>query len=139
VRELNEEPCPVADSVLGQLYRANPHGLAELIETISPDVRAMLAVYCYRRAHLASIGLAVAASCEEDDLTWHGGNLGTDLFKKCRAPEAVEMESFHSQRRKVSLSKGTIRQLAPLDDGEDRPQVRPAQGAFLKVVAQDLI
>jgi len=41
-----------------------------------PRTRAMLAVYCYRRAHLASIGLAIAASCDEDDLAEHGGNLG---------------------------------------------------------------
>lgn len=115
-RQLNEEPCPVSDSILGQLYRASPHGLAELIETVSPDVRAMLAVYCYRRAHLASIGLAIAASCDEDNLAWHGGNLGVDLFKKARTAETVT-ESFHSQRRKVSLSHGIIREMAPLEDG----------------------
>ncbi len=115
-RQLNEELCPVSDSVLGQLYRASPHGLVAIIETVSPEVRAMLAVYCYRRAHLASIGLAIAASCDEDDLAWHGGNLGGDLFTKSRAAETVT-ESFHSQRRKVSLSRGTIREMAPLDDG----------------------
>ena len=115
MRELNEEPCPVADSVLGQLYRASPHGLAELIDTVSPDVRAALAVYCYRRAHLASIGLAIAASCEEDDLAWAGGNLGSDLYVKARTADAAP-ETGHSQRRKVSLSSGTIRSLLPLDD-----------------------
>jgi hypothetical protein len=114
-RQLNEEPCPVADSVLGQLYRASPHGLVEIIETVPPEVRAMLAVYCYRRAHLASIGLAIAASCDEDDLAWHGGNLGVDLFTKSRTAETVT-ESLHTQRRKVSLSSGTIRHLAPLED-----------------------
>jgi hypothetical protein len=47
--QLNEETCPVPESVLGQLYRANPHGLDELIATVPPQTRAMLAVYCYRR------------------------------------------------------------------------------------------
>lgn len=115
MRELNEEPCPVADSVLGQLYRASPHGLAELIDTVSPEVRAALAVYCYRRAHLASIGLAIAASCEEDDLAFAGGNLGADLYVKARTADAAP-ESSYSQRRKVTLSSGTIRPLLPLDD-----------------------
>jgi hypothetical protein len=115
MRELNEEPCPVADSVLGQLYRASPHGLAELIDTVSPEVRAALAVYCYRRAHLASIGLAIAASCEENDLAWAGGNLGSDLYVKARTADTAP-ETGHSQRRKVSLSSGTIRSLLPLDD-----------------------
>jgi hypothetical protein len=105
--QLNEEACPVAESVLGQLYRSSPHGLAALIESVAPEARAMLAVYCYRRAHLASIGLAVAATCEEDDLTWHGGNLGADLFAKSRTAETVT-QSFHGQRQKISLSKGSL-------------------------------
>lgn len=130
---LNEEACPVAESVLGQLYRASPHGLAELIETVPAETRAMLAVYCYRRAHLVSVALAVAANCDEDDLNWHGGKLGADLFAKSRTAE-VAYESFHTQRRKISLSKGTIRQLSPLEDAPEAPHL-----ALMKVVAQDLI
>jgi hypothetical protein len=101
--------------MLGQLYRVSPHGLDALLENVPPRTRAMLAVYCYRRAHLASIGLAIAASCDEGDLAEHGGNLGADLYVKSRQPESVT-ESFHSQRRKISLSTGAIRQLPPLDD-----------------------
>jgi hypothetical protein len=73
---LEDEPCPVTDQMLGELYRASAHGLNELIATVSPTARALLAVYCYRRAHLASIGLAIAATCEKDDLTSLGGNAG---------------------------------------------------------------
>jgi hypothetical protein len=113
--QLNEETCPVPESVLGQLYRANPHGLDALIATVPPQTRAMLAVYCYRRAHLASVGLAIAASCDEDDLALHGGNLGADLFVKSRTAEAVA-ETYLSQRRKISLSSGPIRQLPPLEE-----------------------
>lgn len=113
--QLNEETCPVPESMLGQLYRVSPHGLAALIETVPPRTRAMLAVYCYRRAHLASIGLAIAANCEEEDLAEFGGNLGVDLFAKSRTAEAPT-ESFHSQRRKISLSTGPIRELPPLED-----------------------
>jgi hypothetical protein len=105
--QLNEEACPVPESVLGQLYRASPHGLSELIATVSPDVRALLAVYCYRRAHLASIGLAIAASCDEEDLSFHGGSLGLDIFAKSRAPQAVAQNS-RGQRQKISLSKGSL-------------------------------
>src|SRR6266550_5452705 len=72
---LEDEPCPVADQMLGEMYRASAHGLNELIATVSPTARALLAVYCYRRAHLASIGLAIAATCEKDDLTAFGGNV----------------------------------------------------------------
>lgn len=116
--QLNEETCPVPESILGQLYRASPHGLDALIETVPQQTRAMLAVYCYRRAHLASVGLAIAASCEEDDLAQYGGNLGADLFVKSRTADAVN-ETYLSQRRKVSLSSGPIRQLPPLVDEDD--------------------
>ena len=81
---LEDEPCPVPDEVLGEMYRANAHGLNELIATISPTVRVLLAVYCYRRAHLASIGLAIAATCDKDDLTDWGGNAGVVLFERSR-------------------------------------------------------
>src|ERR1039457_2472207 len=63
-------------------YRASAHGLNELIATVSPTARVLLAVYCYRRAHLASIGLAIAATCDKDDLADWGGNAGAVLFKR---------------------------------------------------------
>lgn len=113
--QLNEETCPVPESMLGELYRVSPHGLSGLIESVPANTRAMLAVYCFRRAHLASIGLAIAASCDEGDLAEHGGNLGSDLFIKSRQSHATR-ESFPSQRRKISLSTGPIRQLPPLED-----------------------
>ena len=57
-----EEDCPVPECVLGDLYRSKPEGLQALVSTITPSVQAMLAVYCYRRAHLHSIALAIASS-----------------------------------------------------------------------------
>jgi hypothetical protein len=41
---LEDEPCPVTDQMLGELYRASAHGLNELIATVSPTARALLAV-----------------------------------------------------------------------------------------------
>jgi hypothetical protein len=32
---LEEEACPVADQLLGEIYRASAHGLNELIATVS--------------------------------------------------------------------------------------------------------
>src|ERR1022692_1764160 len=87
---VEDEPCPVADQMLGEMYRASAHGLNELIATVSPTARVLLAVYCYRRAHLASIGLAIAATCEKDDLTSLGGNAGATLFERSReAPKSL--------------------------------------------------
>lgn len=115
---LNEETCPVPESLLGQLYRVTPQGLPALIDAVPANTRAMLAVYCYRRSHLAPLGVAIAASCEEDDLAEHGGNLGSDLFAKSRKGIKVA-EALPSQRKKITLSTGPIRQLPPLDDIDD--------------------
>ena len=69
---LEDEPCPLTDQMLGEMYRVSAHGLNELIATVSPTARVLLAVYCFRRAHLASIGLAITATCEKDELTSWG-------------------------------------------------------------------
>ena len=36
---LEDEPCPVPDEILGEMYRASAHGLNDLIATVSPTAR----------------------------------------------------------------------------------------------------
>jgi hypothetical protein len=116
-RMFEEEPCPVPDQILGEIYRASPQGLDELIASVAPDIRGMLAMYCYRRAHLASVGLAIAATCDEDDLTRTGGNAGAVLFARSReAPQAPRVDPHLSGRRKVTLASAPLREMAPIDD-----------------------
>src|SRR5688572_7998238 len=82
--DLDSDSCPVSDEMLGELYRASKNGLAELIGTVSPDLRAALAIYCYRRGHLKGIGLAVASTCNQHDLEFSGGKAGAALFAQSR-------------------------------------------------------
>ena len=115
-----DDPCPVTDQMLGEMYRAGAHGLNELIATVSPTARALLAVYCYRRAHLASIGLAIAATCEEDDLTSSGGNAGAMLFERSRkAPLPSLTDARASNRRKNALALEPLRPPIPVVSSED--------------------
>jgi hypothetical protein len=117
---LEDEPCPVADQMLGEMYRASTHGLNELIATVSPAARALLAVYCYRRAHLASIGLAIAATCEKDDLTSSGGSAGAALFERSReAPQSSLPDARANGRRKITLAAGSSRQSNPIVNEEN--------------------
>jgi hypothetical protein len=119
-RMFEDEACPVSDEVLGEMYRASSHGLNELIASVPPAVRGMLAMYCYRRAHLASIGLAIAATCDEDDLTRYGGNAGAVLFAKSReAPEAPRLAPNLVGRRRITLASGTLRNMTPIEDLTD--------------------
>ena len=107
---LEDEPCPVPDEMLGEIYRASAHGLNELIATVSPTARVLLAVYCYRRAHLASIGLAIAATCDKDDLADWGGNAGAVLFERSReAPQPSPYNAHATGRRKITLATGSLR------------------------------
>src|SRR6201988_3022259 len=76
--------CPVRDELLGELYRASEHGLPKLVESVSPEVRAMLARVCYRRSHLHTLALAIAASCSERDLIKLGGRVGSTLYALSR-------------------------------------------------------
>jgi hypothetical protein len=113
-----EEPCPVTDQLLGGLYAASPDGLPTLVETIPPMVRAMLAVYCCRRAHLASIGMAIASSCARDDLEQVAGKFGANLFDEARKTPEIAVAQVRG-RRAVSLSRGMLRQVAADDDLDD--------------------
>jgi hypothetical protein len=80
-----DEECPVPLSVLGQLYRSSPEGLTVLVRTVPPHARATLAFYCYRRAHLQGIGLAIAGTCTEAELVHELGRIGKDLFAQAQA------------------------------------------------------
>jgi hypothetical protein len=114
-----EEQCPVSDQTLGALYGASSEGLGEVIATVPPEARAVLAMYCYRRAHLASIGLAVAAMCDEADLTHSGGYPGSLLFAKSREASKAPQIPSPFGRRQITLASGLLRKVRPIDDEID--------------------
>ena len=112
-----DDVCPVPESIFGQLYRAHPRGLCELAESIPAQTRAMLALFCYRRAHLQPLSLAIASTCDEMDLVQAGGRVGTVLFDLSRQPDAtVTAQPPEPGRRKITLSKGPLWNPAPLED-----------------------
>jgi hypothetical protein len=116
-RDSDSDPCPVTDDMLGELYRANKNGLAELIATVSPDVRAALALYCYRRGHLKGIGLAIASTCEAYDLEVSGGTAGAALFARSReVTPATPIASQYMARQKITLASGSLRKSLPIDE-----------------------
>ena len=106
---LDNDSCPVGDELLGSLYRASEHGLAQLVETVSGDVRAMLALFCYRRAHLHSMSLAIAATCSERDLREQGGTVGSALYAMSREAPAEQAISASGGRRAIPLSTKPLR------------------------------
>jgi len=112
--------CPVRDELLGQMYRANENGLPQLVATVSPDARARLALFCYRRSHLYSLGLAIAATCSERELVHFGGRAGSTLYALSREPAARSAPSSSTGNRKpITLSTKPLSAIAPIEDELD--------------------
>jgi hypothetical protein len=117
----DSDTCPVRDELLGEMYRASEHGLPMLVDSVSPQVRAMLALFCYRRSHLHSLALSIAASCSERDLVNIGGRVGSTLYALSReapASRAAPSTSYGS-RKPITLSTKPLSTFAPLDDELD--------------------
>ena len=113
--------CPVRDELLGEMYRASEHGLATLVESVSPYVRAMLALFCYRRSHLHALALSVASSCSERDLVNIGGRVGSTLYALSREAPAnrAAPSTSHNGRKPITLSTKPLSTFVPIDDELD--------------------
>jgi hypothetical protein len=123
--------CPVGDELLGAMYRANANGLPELVESVSSDVRAMLALFCYRRSHLHSLALSIAASCTERELVNFGGRVGSTLYALSReapASRSVSVSSYNG-RKPITLSTKPLSTFAPIEDELDDEDVAEAATA----------
>ena len=113
--------CPVRDELLGEMYRANENGLPILVESVSSEVRAMLALFCYRRSHLHSLALSIAASCSERDLIQLGGRVGSALYTLSRQAPTTRSASSSSygNRKPITLSTKPLSTFSPVEDDID--------------------
>jgi hypothetical protein len=86
------------------------------VSSLSASERAKVAVFCYGRAHLNAIGLAIAATCDLDQLIAASSSAaaGHVLFVQSRdiAPEKPSV----SRRPVITLAAGVGRQFASLND-----------------------
>jgi hypothetical protein len=112
--------CPVRDELLGEMYRANENGLPKLVESVSSEVRAMLALFCYRRSHLHSLALSIAGSCSERELIQLGGRVGSTLYALSREPAAARSApSAYGHRKPITLSTKPLSTFSPIEDEAD--------------------
>jgi hypothetical protein len=123
--------CPVRDELLGEMYRANANGLAQLVESVSSDVRAMLALFCYRRSHLHSLALSIATSCSERELIEFGGRVGSTLYALSREAPAVRSggSSSYGGRKPITLSTKPLSTFSPVEDELDDEDMAQAATA----------
>ncbi len=112
----DDDSCPVDEDLLGRMYRANENGLPQLVETVSSDARALLALFCYRRAHMHSLALAIASSCTERELSRFGGRVGSALYAQSRETTATRPAASSGGRKPITLSTRPLSVIKPLDD-----------------------
>jgi hypothetical protein len=123
--EFADDVCPVRDELLGELCRANDLFVPGFVSTLAPDIRASLALFCYRRSHPHSMVLGIAASCDEDSLVWAGGSVGAFIFACSREAAPQKMLSPRADRRKITLATGILRMFANDDEmTSEAPQAR---------------
>ncbi|MEH2475090.1 hypothetical protein V1281_003734 [Nitrobacteraceae bacterium AZCC 2161] len=113
--------CPVQEDLLGAMYRANENGLPQLVESVSSDVRAMLALFCYRRSHLHALAISIAASCDERELIQLGGRVGSTLYALSHETSVSRpaASSSYSNRKAITLSTKPLSTFTPVDDDLD--------------------
>lgn len=110
------DDLPIPDELFADVVSPDQTHLFALIAKLSPAKRALLAMYCYRRSHLSEIGLAIAATCDEDDLSFTCGRAGADLFSKSRErPRAAAKAAPQTYRPRITLSTGHLREMPALD------------------------
>src|SRR3954469_16642672 len=100
----DDEECPVSEELLGRLYRSTHHDINELISGLSGSRRGSLAAFCYGRAHLRDIGLAIAATCDLETLVSAGGRAGNFLYEQSRELPNLDKPRSFSKQSKVSLA-----------------------------------
>ena len=99
------------DEIVGRLHSSPTRGIDGLVSNLPEDHRGNLAVFCYSRAHLHEVALAIAATCNLDALVHAGGQPGNFIFEQSR--QRPEREHFDpgARRMRISLATNASRQM----------------------------
>jgi hypothetical protein len=118
----------VSDELIGRLYASRQQELTHMVADLPPEQRANLALFCYRRAHLREIGLAIAATCDQWSLVNAAGKAGDVLFAHSRTQPEIIQPVLPYGRRKITLASlaanegseaGQTSRDGAFDDAED--------------------
>jgi hypothetical protein len=116
--------CPVSDSVLSRLYRADAPEIEAIAMELSVRVRAQLSVFCFARSHLREIGRQIASLCDPGTLAREGGARLGDALMAAPDKHAARL-GFH--RPKVTLATADVmRAKAPVEPFADYDSDWPA-------------
>jgi len=111
---------------LARLYGATTKSVGAIVGDLSASERARLAVFCYGRAHLNRIGLAIAATCDLNQLivASSSATAGHTMFTQSRdATLPVERVSY-GRRAPVTLATGGRLALIAAHEPDDMDEPR---------------
>lgn len=108
----NEDPCPIADDLFGEIRRATPPNVVKIANSLPTTQRAQLAMFCYNKRHLHTLGLVIAAGCDRQTLVNAGGRVGGMIFDQSRDADVSLPAEFGSTepsaKKGISLAGPTF-------------------------------
>jgi hypothetical protein len=121
----------VPEELIGRLYRATESSVFEMLPDLSLQDRAYLAMFCYRKSHLHRIGLAIAATCDENVLvqTW-GTALGQTLYAQSREAPPMPQRAPGQHRAKITLATLGGTSWMSSSDVDDEDEAADEDAAF---------
>jgi len=93
------DDCPVTEGTFQKLLQSNVASAAEVTRTLPEEQRSRLAVFCYKKAHLRPLGMAIAATCSRRSLIEESGHAGALIYSQSRDPQIRTETELHSSRR----------------------------------------
>ncbi|KAB0682979.1 hypothetical protein [Aureimonas leprariae] len=103
--DFNEARSPVPLEILALLLRSDEAKVAETVLALPEAQRAALALYCFGRCHMRSLGLEVGRHCSERSLESVGGSAGLILSRQAQSAEPFDVGSSQPQKRRISLAR----------------------------------
>lgn len=107
-RDGAEVECPISTEMLGTLVRAETALIGEMVAGLPRSTVAQLSIYCYGRAHLRDLGMALMGHCDVRHLVDIAGVMGQVIARQSRDGAAHfgrDGIRTGSGRRKVTLAR----------------------------------
>jgi hypothetical protein len=117
---LADDDTDIPAELIGRLHQATVDGVRDLVAPFSARDRTHLAVFCYRKAHLHDIGLAIATSCDLRSLVKEMGSVrGQIIFEQSRERPKQPTQMGGRPRPRITLARSADRYFPPLVDLDD--------------------
>ena|ERR1700686_1630203 len=108
----------LTDEIFAAFCHLSPNEARERALRLPEALRAQLAVFCYGRAHLRPVGIAIAAACSEASLIGEGGNAGRALFARNGGEVELESERPRGPVIRITLATAVFAEPAAATDFE---------------------